>query len=153
MIGIVAMLISIAVASDSTSLWTQASSGVTCGITVSATTVRTGETVSVTFVVSNGTQRVVSLPVPDTGTLSFNTVVTDANRDHLGVNGHTALAAIPGRRDFWREVAPGKSLAFTFFYAWKWSGANDVYLAYYSRFEDAPFKTMDTPRIRITVTN
>ena len=30
---------------------------------------------------------------------------------------------------------------------------NDVYLAYYSRFEDAPFKTMETPRIRITVTN
>lgn len=153
MIGAMATLTSSALAGDSTSLWSRIDTGLSCGIVVGATNVRTAETVSITFVVSNSTQQAVSVPVPDTGTLSFNTVVTDTNRDLVGFDGHMALAADPGRPDIWRDLASGKSLTYSFSFAWRQTGSYDVYFRYHTRFADHPFKPMETQRVRITVIN
>lgn len=127
-------------ADSSTNFWSPSDAGLRCAIVVDKANIKTGELVTVMFIVNNNGNQSVSVPVPDNGTLAF-------------YNGNgTALAAEPGRRDDWTTLHPGNSLIYTLSYEWTTPGTYQSYFEYYSRFDDKPFKKMTTPRQRITVT-
>ncbi len=130
----------------------ESDSDLKCSISTDKSTASTNTAISFTFTVQNTGDATVDLPIPDTGTLSFNTVVTDENRDEVGAYGHTALAAELGCRYRWATLEPGKSLSYSFPFEWQTPGMRMVYFTYGSRFEDMPFETRQTPKLKITVT-
>ena len=121
--------------------------------TISADKIRVGpnENVKLTFSVRNNGRESIEVPVPDPGTLSFNTVTDSANAQDYGDSGHTALAANYGRRDRWTSLDPGEFLSYSFSYKWRNPGTYKVYFLYFTRFKDKPFPTMRTPNFDITV--
>ncbi len=122
------------------SFWTDSDSGLRVAIVVDKTSVTVGQEVTVMFIVNNHGEKPLSVPVPDNGTLAFFS------------GDDTALAAEPGRTDYWTTLAPGKSLIYTMSHAWQTLGSHDTHFAYYSRFDNKPFKRMVTPKLQVTVT-
>lgn len=112
---------------------------------------RTNEAILFTFTISNASKSAIQIPVPDAGTLSFNTVVTPDNSNYGGLGGHTGLGADYGRRDYWTNLPPHQSLSFTFRHGWNSLGTKDVYVVFSSRFKDPPFPPMKTSPLRILI--
>ena len=117
----------------------------------SKTSAAVDEPIEFKFFVANESDQPTYVPVPDEGTLSFNTLVPDDKAGEYGVDGHTALAANPRRRDYWQKIGPGESLSFSFSYEWQKPGLYEVCCKYYSRFNDKPFNLIRTSTVKIEI--
>ena len=132
-------------------IYSEITNGLEATIVADNNQLRINENVKLTFYVRNNSQESIEVPVPDPGTLSFNTVTDSANAHDYGTGGHTALAANYSRLDRWTILDSGKTLSYSFSYKWNKPGIYKVYFLFYSRFKDKPFPTLRTPNLKITV--
>ncbi len=131
--------------------YSEITNGLEVTIFADNTQVEPNENVKLTFSVRNNGQESIEVPVPDPGTLSFNTVTDSSNAQDYGSGGHIALAANYSRRDHWTTLDSGKSLSYSFSYKWNKPGIYTVYFLFSSRFKDKPFPTLRTPNLNIVV--